>query len=58
MRLYRLIFLTLFLTLSSSVWAQQSGADVTVDYNNPKKYIVGGVKLEGNEHFLLSRFSS
>jgi len=22
-----------------------------VDYNNPKKYIVGGVKLEGNEHF-------
>ena len=51
MRLYRLIFLTLFLTLSSSVWAQQSGADVTVDYNNPKKYIVGGVKLEGNEHF-------
>ena len=51
MMLYRLIFLTLFLTLSSSVWAQQSGADVTVDYNNPKKYIVGGVKLEGNEHF-------
>jgi outer membrane protein insertion porin family len=51
MRLYRLIFLTLFLTLSSSVWAQQSGADVTVDYNNPKKYIVGGVELEGNEHF-------
>ena len=51
MRLYRLIFLTLFLTLSSSVWAQQSGADVTVDYNNPKKYIVGGVRLEGNEHF-------
>ena len=51
MRLYRLIFLTLFLTLSSSVWAQQSGADVTVDYNNPKKYIVGGVKLEGNDHF-------
>ena len=51
MRLYRLICLTLLLTLSSPIWAQQSGADVTVDYNNPKKYIVGGVKLEGNEHF-------
>ena len=51
MRLYRLIFLTLFLALSGSVWAQQSGSDVTVDYNNPKKYIVGGVRLEGNEHF-------
>ena len=51
MRLYRLICLACFLMLSGSVWAQQSGSDVTVDYNNPKKYIVGGVKLEGNEHF-------
>ena len=51
MRLYRLIFLTLFLTLSGSVWAQQTGTGVTVDYNNPKKYVVGGVTLEGNEHF-------
>ncbi|MBR5298886.1 MAG: outer membrane protein assembly factor BamA [Bacteroidales bacterium] len=50
MRLYRLIFLTLFLALSSPLWAQQTGAGVTVDYNNPKKYIVGGVTLEGNEH--------
>ncbi|MBR5275191.1 MAG: outer membrane protein assembly factor BamA [Bacteroidales bacterium] len=41
----------LLLALSSPVWAQQSGVDVTVDYNNPKKYIVGGVTLEGNEHF-------
>ena len=51
MRLYRLICLMLLLALSSPVWAQQSGVDVTVDYNNPKKYIVGGVTLEGNEHF-------
>ena len=41
----------LLLALSSPIWAQQSGVDVTVDYNNPKKYIVGGVTLEGNEHF-------
>ena len=51
MRLYRLICLMLLLALSSPIWAQQSGVDVTVDYNNPKKYIVGGVTLEGNEHF-------
>ena len=51
MRLFRLICLACFLLLSGSVWAQQSGSDVMVDYNNPKKYIVGGVKLEGNEHF-------
>ncbi len=51
MRLYRLICLASFLMLSGSLWAQQSGDGVTVDYNNPKKYIVGGVKLEGNEHF-------
>ena len=51
MRLYRLICLTLLLALSAPIWAQQSGADVSVDYNNPKKYIVGGVRLEGNEHF-------
>ena len=30
-------------------WAQSSG--VTVDYNNPKKYIVGGVGVEGNHYF-------
>ena len=51
MRLYRLICLMLLMALTAPVWAQQSGADVTVDYNNPKKYIVGGVRLEGNEHF-------
>ena len=28
---------------------------VEVDYNNPKKYIVGGVDVEGNEHFAPSQ---
>ena len=31
--------------------AQQASKDVAVDYNNPKKYIVGGVKVEGNHYF-------
>ena len=36
--------------LSSPVWAQEDNG-VVVDYNNPKKYIVGGVKVEGNNYF-------
>ena len=50
MRLYRLVCLLSILTLSCPLWAQQSGDDVVVDYNNPKKYTVGGVKVEGNQH--------
>ena len=38
------------MALSCPVWAQQAGSDVVVDYNNPKKYIVGGVRLEGNQY--------
>ena len=45
-----MIFLALLLALSCPSWAQQAGKDVVVDYNNPKKYIVGGVKLEGNQY--------
>ena len=33
----------------------QSSSKVEVDYNNPKKYIVGGVDVEGNEHFAPSQ---
>ena len=45
-----MIFLALLLALSCPSWAQQAGNGVEVDYNNPKKYIVGGVKLEGNQY--------
>ena len=31
-------------------FAQQKGG-IEVDYNNPKKYIVGGVSIEGNQYF-------
>ena len=50
MKIFRIIFLPLLLALSCPLWAQQSGGSVEVDYNNPKKYIVGGVTLEGNEY--------
>ena len=50
MRMCRIIFLSLLLVISCPLWAQQSGSSVEVDYNNPKKYIVGGVSLEGNQY--------
>ena len=39
----------LLLALTLPLRAQQSGEDIVVDYNNPKKYIVGGVKVEGTK---------
>ena len=56
MRICRIVLLALLMALSSPVWAQQTGQGVEVDYNNPKKYIVGGVKVEGNQYFS-SRYS-
>ncbi len=51
MRLSRIISLICLLALSCPLWAQQGVKGVEVDYNNPKKYIVGGVRVEGNQHF-------
>ena len=50
MRYCRMVFLLLLLALSCPAWAQQAGSGVEIDYNNPKKYIVGGVKVEGNQY--------
>ena len=51
MRVRQIIYLAFLMLLSTPVWAQQSDRGVEVDYNNPKKYIVGGVKVEGNNYF-------
>ena len=51
MRVRRIIYLALMMLLPAAAWAQQSADGVVVDYNNPKKYIVGGVKVEGNHYF-------
>ena len=45
-----MVFLSLLLVLSCPLWAQQADGGVEVDYNNPKKYVVGGVSLEGNQY--------
>lgn len=31
--------------------AQNSRENIEIDYNNPKKYIVGGISVEGNNYF-------
>ena len=49
MRISKLICMLPLLLFSLAGWAQGDG--VTVDYNNPKKYIVGGVGVEGNHYF-------
>ena len=41
------IFCLFFAALAA--FAQESG--VEVDYNNPRKYLVGGVSVEGNNYF-------
>ena len=50
MRVRQIIYLAFLMLLSSPMWAQ-ADKGVVVDYNNPKKYIVGGVKVEGNNYF-------
>ena len=51
MRICRIALLMLLLALTLPLRAQQAGEDIIVDYNNPKKYVVGGVKVEGIQYF-------
>ena len=51
MKVFRIAVTLIAMALSMPAWAQTSGSDVVVDYNNPKKYIVGGVKVEGNTYY-------
>ena len=51
MKVIRLAVTMLALALSMPSWAQTRGSDVVVDYNNPKKYIVGGVRVDGNTYY-------
>ena len=51
MKVFRIAVTMLAMALSMPAWAQTSGSDVVVDYNNPKKYIVGGVKIAGNSYY-------
>ena len=47
MTLKRTLFLVLLLMTAGLLYAQQSSADVVVDYLHPKKYVLGGIKVKG-----------
>ena len=51
MRVCRIIFLFLLVAVAVPVPAQDGEDGIVVDYNNPKKYKVGGVSVEGNNYF-------
>ena len=51
MSVTRIICLSFFMMLPFLGFSQEVKGGVEVDYNNPKQYIVGGVKVEGNHHF-------
>ena len=47
MRVWKKIILMLLVLAAVPAMAQE----VEIDYNNPKKYVIGGVKVEGNNYF-------
>ena len=49
MNFRRIISILMLVSLPLFLYAQESG--VEVDYNRPKKYIVGGVGVDGNSYF-------
>ena len=51
MKLTRIICFLATMALTVPMLAQTSGEKIEVDYNNPKKYVVGGIEVEGNHYF-------
>ncbi|MCQ2157719.1 MAG: outer membrane protein assembly factor BamA [Bacteroidales bacterium] len=51
MRFRNIVTLLAFVLLSSAAFAQVADEGVEVDYNHPRKYIIGGVSVEGNSYF-------
>ena len=51
MRMGRFFSFLLVLAVSGlGLKAQESEKDITVDYNNPKEYVIGGISVEGNKY--------
>ena len=57
MKARHIVFLTFLMLFALPGFAQTAGSGVEVDYNNPKKYIVGGVKVEGTNYFSPNQIS-
>ncbi len=50
MRFLRSFFLAFLPFLAIPMWGQEDRDNVEVDYGNPKEYIVGDVRIEGNRY--------
>ena len=51
MTVRRILCTAVLLLAVHSVWGQGGRSRIEVDYAHPKKYIVGGVGIEGNQYF-------
>ena len=51
MKIRKTVCLLLAVLTGSSLWAQNTGGTIDVDYTNPRKYVIGGVGVEGNQYF-------
>ena len=52
MKIFNRIFcLAVLLLMQTVAFGQQKSSSVQVDYNNPRKYVVGGISVEGNKGF-------
>ena len=51
MKIRKTVCMLLAVLTGSSLWAQNTGGTIDVDYTNPRKYVVGGVGVEGNQYF-------
>ena len=51
MRGKKILCAALLLLTGMTLKAQTSRSGIEVDYNHPKKYVVGGVSVEGNQYF-------
>ena len=49
----RILIVSIFLMAlaESAALAQQAKSSVEIDYNQPKTYVVGGIKVSGNRAF-------
>jgi len=52
MTVRRICCLALLLFLGAwTSWAQEGRSGIEIDYNHPRKYVVGGVSIDGNQYF-------
>ena len=51
MRGKKILCAACLLLMAWSLQAQTSRSSIEVDYNHPKNYVVGGIRVEGNQYF-------